>query len=388
MKTFAAALSLSLVVFISGSARAQTTDDDTDVQSEAPKDAKPGKKDKKGKKDKAKKDDKGKDDKAAKDDKTAKDDKGDKGAKGGAGASVEAGAEFGATGDVAGGVEAEGTGSLSDTGEEENPGAPVTGVEGGGGADVSTSKAVEPVARGPYPLAYVARPLTLYRRMTEVSLDLPNSFNSYVQNAVLAARHGVTDTIQLGLRYGTMSFVAVDGETETFGGKTFAIEAQYAVFPWLAPQISVPMLVDPYSVAVSFGPEMKFTLFDKLKLFGLRDLFTIRIHRLIPSVTSPAQTAIYVAADEVETDLPAGGMQVSGGAAYQFQENMAVEARVGVQTFFDSQTDATDRDPLQFDLGLIYSTSNMIDIGGRLGWSDLNRADESFGLWAFGAFRI
>jgi hypothetical protein len=373
MKTFATALSLSLVVFIAGSAQAQTTDDDEDVQSAPPKDEK-GKKGKKDKKEKAKKDDKGK--------------KEDKGGKAGAGGSVEAGAEFGAGGEVTGGVESEGTGTLSDTGEEENPNAPVTGMEGGGAAEVGTSKSVEPVARGPYPLAYVDRPLTLYRRMTEVSLDLPNSFNSYVQNVVLAAQHGVTDEIELGIRYGAMSFVAIDGETDTFGGKTFAIEAQYAVFPWLAPQISVPMLVDPYSVAVSFGPEMQFTFFDKLRIFGLRDLFTIRIHRLIPSVTSPVDTATFVALDETETDLPAGGMNVSGGVDYQFQENAAVEARVGVQTFFDSQTDATDRDPLLFDLGIIYSTSNMIDIGGRIGWSDVNRADETFGVWAFGAFRI
>jgi hypothetical protein len=185
-----------------------------------------------------------------------------------------------------------------------------------------------------------------------------------------------------------MSFVAIDGETDTFGGKTFAIEGQFAVFPWLAPQISVPMLVDPYSVAVSFGPEMRFVLFDKLRLFGLRDMFTIRINRLIPSVTSPWQTAAYVALDDKMTDLPAASMNISGGAAYQFQENMAFEARTGVQTFFDAQTDSTDRDPILFDLGLIYSSSNMIDIGGRIGWSDVNRADESFGLYAFGAFRI
>ena len=68
--------------------------------------------------------------------------------------------------------------------------------------------------------------------------------------------------------------------------------------------------------------------------------------------------------------------------------NMAIEGRVGVRTFFDSSTDSTDRDPLLFDLGLIYSSSNKIDVGGRLGWSDVNRADESFGLWVFGAFRI
>ena len=372
MKTLAAALSLSLVVFISGSARAQTTDDTDDVQSDLPKPDKKakGKKDKGKKDDKAKKDDKGKDDKG-KDDKAA------------AGGSAEAGAEFGASGEITGGVES--TGTLEGTGEEENPGAPVTGA---GGTTVSTTAVVEPKVRGPYPIEYVHRPLTLYRRMTEVSLELPNSFNSYIQNAVLAGRHGVTDKIQLGLRYGAMSFVAIDGETETFGGKTFAIEAQYQVFDWLAPHLSVPMLVDPFSVAVSVGPHVQWTFFDKLLIFGGRDLFTFRINRLIPSVTSPYETSVFVALDETETDLPSGELNVNGGAAYQFQQNMAVEGRVGVRTFFDSQTDSTDRDPLLFDVGLIYSTSNMIDIGGRIGWSDVNRADETFGLYAFGAFRI
>jgi hypothetical protein len=209
-----------------------------------------------------------------------------------------------------------------------------------------------------------------------------------VQNAVLAARHGVTDRIQIGLRYGTMSFVAVDGETDTFGGKTFAIEAQYKIFEWLAPNLSVPMLVDPYSVAVSVGAPMQWTFANKLLIFGGRDLLTFRIHRLIPSVTSPVETAAAVALDEVETDLPSGLLNVNGGVAYQFQENMAVESRIGVITKFDSDTDSDDRDPLLFDVGVIYSTSNMIDVGGRIGWSDVNEADNSFGLYAFGAFRI
>jgi hypothetical protein len=148
------------------------------------------------------------------------------------------------------------------------------------------------------------------------------------------------------------------------------------------------MLFDPFSSAVSFGPHMQWTFFDKLLIFGGRDLFTIRINRLIPSVTSPVETAGYVALDATETDLPAGEFNLNGGVAYQYMPNMAIEGRVGVRTFFDSSTDSTDRDPLLFDLGLIYSSSNKIDVGGRLGWSDVNRADESFGLWVFGAFRI
>ena len=105
------------------------------------------------------------------------------------------------------------------------------------------------------------------------------------------------------------------------------------------------MLVNPYSVAVAVGVPMQYTFANKLLIFGGRDLLTFRIHRLIPSVNSPAETAAAVALDEVETDLPSGLLNVNGGVAYQFQENMAVESRVGVTTKFDSDTDADDRDP-------------------------------------------
>ena len=83
--------------------------------------------------------------------------------------------------------------------------------------------------------------------------------------------------------------------------------------------------------------------------------------------------------------LEDGEINFNAGATWQLQPNMALEGRFGVKgRDFEFQSDS----PTAFDLGLIYSSTSMIDVGGRLGFADLNHTDESFGLWLLAAIRI
>jgi hypothetical protein len=66
---------------------------------------------------------------------------------------------------------------------------------------------------------------------------------------------------------------------------------------------------------------------------------------------------------------------------------MAIQARAGQTAIVDSD-DTTDANPLLFDLGLYYSTSNRFDVGGRIGWFDINNGDETFGVYAFAGARF
>ena len=383
MRSLASAVAVVVVMaFGAPLASAQTTDDEDDAQGTFEMDAKV-----KGKaKAKGKAKGKAKDDKDAKAKAKAKEDEkaGAKAAKEGGATGFEAGAEMGASGEG----EDSASAGFTSTGEEENPTAPRVGDEGDDQPVVTTAK-VAPEPRAPYPIQYVLRPNLLPKRMTEVTLDLPNKFNKYMQSFVLGAHHGVTEKLELGLRYniGTFAEGGEGGDNEFFTGKTVAIDAEYGIFSWLSAQLSIPMLFDPFSSAATLGAPMKFSLFEKLSIELGRDLFTFRINRLIPSVDNAAITEAYVAAEETGTDVPAAYFNIQGAFTYQHKDHMAVQARVGQSTSVDSD-ETTERNPLLFDLGLYYSTSNRFDIGGRAGWIDINDASETFGIYAFAAARF
>jgi hypothetical protein len=270
------------------------------------------------------------------------------------------------------------TPSGAPVGAEENPKAPVTEFDEP--VEVE-AKVAGPAAPAEYPIERALRPITLPYRMTEITIDAPNSFNPYVQSGLLGARHGITNEIQVGLRYGTGTLY--DGEY--FAGKAFSIDGEYQVFDWLAAQLSLPMLVDPYAAGVTVGAPMKFTILGRLRFDLLRDLLTFKLSRFAPSVVDAAYNDRQVQADEVNSVIDNGEINVNVGATWQLQPIMALEARFGVKgRDFEFQSDS----PTAFDLGLIYSSSNKIDIGGRLGFADLNDTDTSFGLWLLAALRI
>ena len=374
MRSLASAMVLVVAVSLPALASAQTTDDEDDTQStfttEGEGKAKVGGKAKAKGKAKAGDDDKAK--AKAKADEEA-----------GAAAAAEGGASFEAGGEVGG--DDMGGETFSGTGEEENPGAPVTGD------DQPTTTVIKPLPEhhGPYPIEYVLRPNVLPKRMSEVTLDLPNKFNKYMQSFVLGVHHGATDELELGIRYNIGTFTeGGDGiDNEFYAGKAVAIDGEYAIFSWLSAQLSVPMLFDPFAIAGTLGAPMKFSLFEKLSIELGRDLLSFRIHRFIPSAENAAINEFLTAADETMTDTPAAIFNLQAAFTYQHKANTAIQARVGQSTSVDSD-ETTERNPLLFDLGLYYSTSNRLDFGGRVGWFDINDASETFGISLFAAARF
>jgi hypothetical protein len=265
-------------------------------------------------------------------------------------------------------------------GAEENPEAPVTEFQEISQPDVQVQRPAPPVPTE-YPIERVLRPITLPERMTEVTLDAPNSFNPYEQSGLLGARHGITAEIQAGLRYGTGTLH--DGEY--FVGKAVSLDGEYKVFDWLAAQLSLPMLVDPFSLGVTVGAPMKFTFFERLRFDLLRDLVTFKVSRFAPSVVDAELNDVQVEADETNSIIEDGRINLNAGATWQLQRQIALEGRFGVQApDFEFQSDS----PTALDVGLIYSGSNKVDVGGRIGFADLNHTDETFGVWLLAALRI
>lgn len=263
------------------------------------------------------------------------------------------------------------------TGSEENPDAPITDFDRPVEAEVARAA---PVADD-YPIERALRPITLPRRMTEVTLDAPNSFNPYVQSGLLGVHHGITNRIQAGLRYGTGTLF--DGEY--FTGKTVAVDGEFQIFHWLSAQLAVPFMFDPTSVGVTVGAPMKFTVQGRLRFDLFRDLVTFKVNRFAPSVWDAAANDALVLADATNTVLPDGEINANAAASWQLQPHMSIEGRFGVKARdFEFQSDS----PTLFDLGLIYSSTNKIDIGGRMGFADLNHTDSTFGLWLLAAVRI
>lgn len=271
-------------------------------------------------------------------------------------------------------------------GSEENPGAPHTEFT----APPATAHAeAQPVGPQPYPIEQVLRPLTLPRHMVEVTLTTPNTFNPYVQSEVLGAHVGYDDRLELGLRYGLGTLA--DGSY--YSGKAFALDGQYQIFHFLAAQLSIPMLVDPFSFGVTLGAPLKFTIIDKLALLFGRDLLTFRIDRFAPSIDNAALNQAYADLDATNTALPAGDVTLNFGAIWQQKPNLAFDVHLGIRSTINSTSDvsgtgSTDRDAIALDAGLTYSTSNKVDVGGRIGFADLNNADRSFGLSLVAALRI
>jgi hypothetical protein len=221
-----------------------------------------------------------------------------------------------------------------------------------------------------YPIERIFRPLVLPRHMVEASLELPMTVDPASVTAIVRGAFGVTKELQVGLRYAI--FTSADGET--FGGKTVAIDAEYDVFPWLSAQIALPINFDPYAQGVVFGAPMKFAFWDKFSIELGRDLVGVKLAKFLPSAARPAENAALAAAEALNEIVPASEVNLGGTVFYQFAPNLAGEARYNVRM---PEFEATGA-PHEATLGVSYSTSNMLDIGARLGFFDLANASESF----------
>jgi len=261
-------------------------------------------------------------------------------------------------------------------GEDENPGDPTIDLVG----DPVVKKKV--VVRPPgYPQEVYHRPLTLPGGMAQASFDY--RFQTEPQgDGIVGAHYAINSQLQLGLRYGIGS-VSDDGYDV---GKTFAIDAEYTIMDWIAAQLSIPMLADPYTVGVTIGAPMKFTFRDKLRFDLGRDLITFRTNRdYYPRLGNARATAAQVAADETNTILDQGEIKIAGGVTYQHSVKMAAELRFGV-TLADFEL--TSDSPYLFEAAGTYAHTQNLDLGATLGFSDLGRAGDTFGVGLFARFRL
>jgi hypothetical protein len=265
-------------------------------------------------------------------------------------------------------------------GSDENPDAPrFPGDEPGDRGDGKAQPQV--TGSEAYPIEVVKRPITLLATMSEIALDVPVAFDPFLLTGLLEADYGVSDRIQIGLRYGAGA-VTEDGFQE---GKSFDIHGYYLIEDWVAAQLSIPVLADPFALGVTLGAPMKFRFFDdKLALTFGRDLLSIAIIDFVPEVENPALTAGLVALEQTGTVLPDGALRFIGGATYQWKPNVALTGEFGLIAQDFSGDDGIY--PLQ---GILtYSSSNKIDLGARAGFSDLGAGTEGLFVAVFAALRI
>lgn len=265
-------------------------------------------------------------------------------------------------------------------GSDENPDAPRLPGDQPPRADDGTAKE-RVMGTEAYPIEVVKRPITLFGTMSEISLDVPVTFDPFLLTGLLEADYGVTDRIQIGLRYGAGALTE-DGFEE---GKSFDVHAFYLLEDWAAVQLSIPILVDPFALGVTLGAPLKFRFFDdQLALTFGRDLLSIAIVDFVPDVDNPALTAALIASEAVGTVQPDGALRFIGGATYQWKPNLALTGELGLIAQDFSSSDAIY--PLQ---GILtYSSSNKIDLGARAGFIDLGAGTEGMFAAVFAALRI
>ena len=275
--------------------------------------------------------------------------------------------------------------SLMDDVDGENPDNPDIDLVGDKQKVVVQKK--KPRVRGPskvgYPMAVGHRPITLKKGLVEPIFQYRVNASPFLGEGLIGGRYGITDQIQAGLRYGIGAF---GSDLEGYeAGRVVSLDFEYLIQPWVAGQLSLPILFDPFAVGITLGAPMKFIFFDKLTLQFFRDLVSFRTNRFVPSVESAVETATLIALDESNTGLPDGEINIEASALYQQSEKMAFELRAGLRALdFALESDS----PRLFDLGFYYTHKAELDFGGRLGFADLGQASDTFNVIFFAQYRM
>jgi hypothetical protein len=262
-------------------------------------------------------------------------------------------------------------------GASENPVAPETPWDAK--PEVEAVKAA-PAAPEPYPLERVRRPLVLPRRTLEIGLDAPMTTAEPERiGATVRAAFGVTNEAQVGLRY----HLGTAASGESFGGKAFALDVRYAVFRWLAPQISLPVHLGPYAQGLVLAAPMKFTFLGKLAIEVGNDLVGIKLSRFLPSTRDQAENAALEQLEATSGLVPDGELNLGGRATWQFDPKLAGDLRYNIRMIDFESSGA----PNELTVGVAYSTSSRIDFSARTGFLDLDEA-ESFAFELGAALRL
>lgn len=231
-----------------------------------------------------------------------------------------------------------------------------------------------------YPIEQVLRPIMLDPGMAEISSETPLYFSPVRAAERLRVRYGINDRVEFGLRY-TMGAVIEDGFT---AGKAVAVDTQVHVFDWLAVQVSLPILLDPFAMGVGLGAPMKFGVHDKVALFFGRDLLSFRVSGFVPVIEDPLVNEELSRQRDANTILPRGDVRMLGGVIYQIDPDLALTAEIGVI----AKDFGISNSGVPLSASLLYSTSKNVDLGGRLGFDDLDQGADTFGITLLAAFRL
>jgi hypothetical protein len=275
------------------------------------------------------------------------------------------------------------------TGTTENPDAPRSLVE----PESPTVVAVTAPARKlGYPVEEAARPITLPQNLSEVSIVPHAVVSPYASSTALRARYGITAKIQLGLTYvlgGIFNDPSTRESKQGFHpGKAVGLDVTVMLQDWVGVKVGVPVYISPLAVSLALGAPIKFMFGDKLALGGLDDLLNIRINRFAPTFYQELQNAFDNMTNTIKSQ---GELRVSLFGVYQYQPNLAIIARTGIQMedFATGKTDGCVGECLTtfIHAGLNISPRKYLDLGVSIGFDDLAHGG-SFAPAGFLAFRI
>ena len=224
-----------------------------------------------------------------------------------------------------------------------------------------------------YPIEKVNRPLTLFHGMAEISYDLPVFLDTFSANNILAFKYGYSDALQLGLTYNVGQF-----DSDGFDvGRAFALDARYTLKKWVAAQVTVPIHVDPFAVALKLGAPMQFSFYDTWRFEFGEDLLSIKINDFIPRLESVSVNQASAFASATNTISARAVLDVSGHVFYQWKRNQVIEGHFGFLRSLDG-TDTTTDEPVFLHLGFAHSLSNLFDLKALAGINRLDDPVETF----------
>lgn len=278
------------------------------------------------------------------------------------------------------------------SGTAENPDAPRSMLDAE--APVVTAVAAPPRPPG-FPIEAVLRGITLPQNMSEVSLMPHLVASPFAGATALRARYGITPKIQLGLTYLIGGIFddpsTVESKQAFHSGKAVGLDVTYMLQDWIGVQVGVPLYISPLAVSLTIGVPMKFTFADKFAVGGLDDFLNIKLDRFAPTFYQELQNATNAADTMTNTIKSDGELRVSVYGLYQYQPNLAIVARIGIQMedFATGKSDGCRDECLTTFLsaGFLYSPRRYLDLGLQLGFDDLAHGG-SFAPAGFLAFRI
>lgn len=253
--------------------------------------------------------------------------------------------------------------------------------------------------RSGYPIEEAARPITLPKNTSEVSIDPHMQVDPHAGSTALRARYGITEKIQLGLTYligGTFDDPATPA-TDTIGfkpGKAVGLDLTVMLKSWVGVRLGVPFYIDPLAVSITVGAPMKWQFADgKYAIGAFDEVLTIKVKRFAPSFYQEARNALAAdGTDDMGTNTVQsdGSVRLSAFGVAQYSPELAIIGRLGLtfEDFSTTKTDAAGTNPLSFiRAGIQYTPRKYIDLGLSIGFDDLSELG-SFGPAGLLAFRI